>query len=284
MVPARVAVPGRGILPPDEPVLRADDLGVLHGDGLFETMHVRDGRPWLRDRHLARLIRGAALIDLPLPEPAKLVTLLDRICAGWPTDTPGALRLVCTRGPETGQATTVFATLAEVPAEVQRTYEITVATLPLPVTAEGRARLAWLPIGLKSTSYALNSAARRWAANQGVDDVLWVSTDGYALEGPTANLVWLTGTTLHTVPASRTGVLPGVTASWLLEQAERLGLTAREQMVTPGQLRGATGVWFSSSLRGLVEVRTLDGIALRPSTWTPHLRTLLGFPTPTSRS
>ena len=52
-----VAVLGRGVVPADEPVLRADDRGAVHGDGLFETMHVRDGRPWLVDEHLARLAR-----------------------------------------------------------------------------------------------------------------------------------------------------------------------------------------------------------------------------------
>ncbi len=79
---------------------------------------------------------------------------------------------------------------------------ITVATLPLGVPADARTGLDWLPAGIKSTSYAVNSAARRWAHRAGVDDVLWVSSDGYALEGPTANVVWLTGDTLCTVPAA----------------------------------------------------------------------------------
>ncbi|PWU61984.1 aminotransferase IV, partial [Micromonospora globispora] len=55
MVASRMAVFGRGVVPPEEPVLRGDDLGVLRGDGLFETMHLRGGRPWLLDAHLARL-------------------------------------------------------------------------------------------------------------------------------------------------------------------------------------------------------------------------------------
>ncbi|MER6594532.1 aminotransferase IV, partial [Micromonospora purpureochromogenes] len=60
MEATRVAVLGRGVVPGGEPVLRGDDLGVLHGDGLFETMHLRGGRPWLRAAHLARLRAGAA--------------------------------------------------------------------------------------------------------------------------------------------------------------------------------------------------------------------------------
>ncbi|GHJ11681.1 4-amino-4-deoxychorismate lyase [Micromonospora humidisoli] len=270
---------GRGVVPATEPVLRGNDLGALHGDGLFETMHLRDGRPWLRTAHLARLRTGAAALELPLPPDAVLVDLLDAVVDGWPAGVEGALRLVCTRGPEGGGLPTVYATLAEVPAAAKRLRHtgVTVATLPLGVPATARPELSWLPTGIKSISYATNSAARRWAARNGVDDVLWVSTDGYLLEAPGANVVWLDGDTLCTVPAARTGILPGTTCGRLLDQAAELGLTPAERMVTPAGLHAAAGVWLTSSVRGLVEVRTLDGTPRPPSPHTPRLRELLGF-------
>lgn len=273
---------GRGVVPADEPVLPADDLGVTHGDGLFETLHVRAGRPWLVDEHLTRMAGAAARIDLPLPEAAALVGLLDTVCAGWPVGVEGALRLVCTRGPESGGPPTVFATLVEVPAGLRRarTSGIGVATLPLGVTATARADLDWLPAGAKSLSYATSTAARRWASRHGVDDVLWTSTDGYALEGPTANLVWCVGGDLCTVPAATTGVLPGVTVRHLLKQVARLGLEPVERLVTVPELQRADGVWFTSSLRGLVKVHTLDGTPLARSPYTADLQGLLGFPRP----
>jgi 4-amino-4-deoxychorismate lyase len=282
MVASRIAVPGRGLVPPGEPVLRGDDRGVLHGDGLFETMHLRGGRPWLRDAHLARLSRAAAAVELALPPAGVLVDLLETVSAGWPAEVEGVLRLVCTRGPEGGGPPSVYATLGEVPAATRtaRRDGITVATLPLGVAAGARAALDWLPAGIKSTSYAVSTAARRWAARNGVDDALWVSSDGYALEGPTANLVWLAGGTLCTVPAAETGVLPGVTAAWLLAHAHELGLRADERLVTPAELHSADGVWLTSSVRGLAEVRTLDAVPLRRSPRTPALQALLAFPLP----
>jgi 4-amino-4-deoxychorismate lyase len=278
--PQIVAVLGRGIVPPGEPVVRADDLGVLHGDGLFETMHVRAGRPWLRDEHLARLARSAAALDLLLPGATELADLLDTACAGWPVETEGMLRLVCTRGPEHGGPATVFATLSEVPAGLRRARQagITVATLPLGVAAGARAGASWLLAGVKSTSYGVNLAARRWAAGHDVDDVLWISVEGYALEGPTSSVLWLEGGTLYTVPAASTGILPSVTTGWLLAHADALGFSAAERMVTPAELREATGgVWFASSVRGVAEVRALDGMPLPPSPHTTALRELLGF-------
>ncbi|RKN17191.1 aminotransferase IV [Micromonospora musae] len=280
MVAARIAVLGRDAVSADDPVLRGDDRGVLHGDGIFETMHLRAGTPWLRDEHLHRMARAAAAVELALPPRAVLVGLLDAVRAGWPAEVEGALRLVCTRGPESGGPPTVYATLAEVPAAARRARVtgITVATLPLGVPAASRTALEWLPTGIKSTSYAVSTAARRWALRTGVDDVLWVSSDGYALEGPSANLVWLVGGTLCTVPAARTGVLPGTTAAWLLAHAGDLGLGADERMVTPAGLRGADGVWFTSSVRGLVEVTALDGEPRPPSPHTAPLQALLGLP------
>ncbi|MET7805597.1 aminotransferase class IV [Micromonospora chersina] len=279
MVATRVAVPGRGVVPAGEAVLRGDDRGVLHGDGLFETLHLRGGQPWLRDAHLARLRAGAAAIGLALPPTAVLVQLLDTVRAGWPPEVEGALRLVCTRGPEGGGPTTVYATLGEVPAAARRARRdgVTVATLPLGVAARSRPELGWLPAGVKSTSYAVSTAARRWAGQAGVDDVLWVSTDGYVLEAPTANVVWLTGTTLCTVPAAETGVLPGVTAHWLLDHADELGLTADERLPTPADLHMADGIWLTSSLRGLAEVTALDKTPRPRSPLTTPLLTLLGF-------
>ncbi|SCL14411.1 aminotransferase class IV [Micromonospora inyonensis] len=274
--PPRVAVLGRGLVPAGEPVLRGDDLGVLHGDGLFETMHLWDGRPWLVGEHLARLTRAASLLGLRLPPATALLDLLAAVTVDWPTGVEGSLRLVCTRGPEGVGPPTVYATLGEVPQPTRRARHlgIAVATLPLGVTADGRAGLDWLPAGFKSTSYALSSAARRWAVAHGVDDVLWVSTDGYALEGPTANLVWLEGDTLCTVPPTRTGILPGVTAAWLLAHAHELGFTSAERMISPGDLREADAAWLTSSVRGVAEIRTLDGIPGHRAFPSPHTRRL----------
>src|SRR5262245_34053879 len=107
-----VALLGTGVVPAETPILRADDLGALRGDGIFETMHVRDGQAWLLDEHLARFARSAARMDLELPGRDALADLAGQALAAWPAETEGALRMVCTRGMEDGGAVTVFATVA----------------------------------------------------------------------------------------------------------------------------------------------------------------------------
>lgn len=273
-----VAVLGRGVVPADTPILRADDLGVLRGDGVFETLHVRNGTPFLLDVHLDRMADSAAKLGLPLPARDALTELAASACAAWPAVGEGALRLVCTRGPENGGPVTCYATVGPVlPVTVRaRQNGIRVATASLGFAADARTGAPWLLGGVKSLSYAVNMASQRWATDQGCDDVLWLSSDGYALEAPTSTLVWLTGDELWTVPTT-TGILPGITARYLFEHAADLGWRSGTRMVRPDELIAADGVWFTSSVRGLAAVRELDGARLPDSPHTGQIRDLLGY-------
>jgi 4-amino-4-deoxychorismate lyase len=275
-----LALLGRGLVPADAPLLRADDLGVLRGDGIFETMHVRDGQPWLLEEHLDRMAGSAARLDLEIPDRNELRELVATATGAWPLAREGALRLVCTRGGEDGGPVTVFAMVGPISAAMRasRRDGVAVVTAALGVTAAARQDAPWLLGGAKSLSYAANMASLRWAQHNGADDVLWVSADGYVLEAPTATVVWLEDGVLCTVPAEDTGILAGTTARWLLDRAGSLGLGADERMVRPAQLRAAAGLWLTSSARGGAPVRELDGARLPRSPHTAAIQELLGYP------
>jgi len=281
-VPRVVAVlssAGGRLVPADTPILRADDLGVLRGDGIFETLHVRAGEPWLLDEHLARMRRSAQRLALALPPAGALAELVALACGAWSPEVEGTLRLVCTRGPDGADSPTVYATVGPVGEAIRRGRRegVRVVTATLAVPAQGRTGAPWLLGGAKTLSYAVNMASLRWAAEQGADDALWVSTDGYVLEAPTATLVWLDGDTLCTVPSEPTAILAGITARTLLAAAGGLGWRTAERFVTPAELHSTGGVWLTSSVRGVAEIRTIDGVPLPPSTETGRISKVLGF-------
>ncbi|MBG0566839.1 aminotransferase class IV [Actinoplanes aureus] len=238
--------------------------GDLLGDGVFETMHLRPDGPWLLDAHLLRLARSAALLEMPAPVAAR-----DRVTEA--AVGTGAMRIIYTR------SGLLHASVSAIPPAVlrERRDGIRVISAGLGVSA-GR-RPPWDISAAKSLSYASNFAARRWAARQGADDLIWLSTEGYALEAPTASVVWLTGDTLCTVPPSSAAILPGITAAHLLSVAPSVGLHAVERMVTLPELAAADAIWLASSVRGLAEVISLDGVSRARSPWTPRLLELLGF-------
>lgn len=63
---ATVFVNGR-FVPASRAVVSVFDRGFLYGDGLFETVRVHRGRPFLFERHLERARRSAAFFGIAIP-------------------------------------------------------------------------------------------------------------------------------------------------------------------------------------------------------------------------
>ena len=241
----------------------------LFGDGVFETIHLRPSGPWLLGAHLDRLARSAELLELDLPPRAEIEARVAAAVRDF-SASEGALRIIRTRE-------SLHVTVGEVPQTVRRERRDGVRVIAAGLGyAVGRPP-PWSIMGAKSLSYGSNFAARRWAQRQGADDVLWFSAEGYALEAPTASLMWLDGGMLCTVPAGLTGILPGITAGHLLAAAAGAGLRGTERMITLDALAGVDALWLASSLRGLAEVVALNGTARPRSAWTGRLLELLGY-------
>ncbi|HEY0000475.1 MAG TPA: aminotransferase class IV [Actinoplanes sp.] len=250
----------------DRVLVSADEL---FGDGVFETVHLRPSGPWLLDAHLDRLARSAELLDLELPPRAEIEERVRAEIAGWEAP-EGALRILHTRE-------SLHVTVSPIAPATLAERRDGIRLLSADVGYALGRRPPWSLTAAKSLSYAGNFAARRWARRQGADDVVWLSTEGYALEAPTASLIWLAGSALATVPADMTGILPGTTAAELLARAPSVGLRGEERMVTIDELAGADAIWLASALRGLAEAVSLDGVHRTRSPWTPQLLTLLGY-------
>lgn len=254
-----LAVLGQGLRDPAAPLLRGDDLGVLRGEGVFETALVRGRRAMALDAHLDRLAASAARLELALPARAQWEETVATALSAW-DDCDGMLRLVCSKGPDVGGAPVGYALLTAVPADIEeeRRNGVDAVTLTLGVAAGLRSSAPWLLGGVKSTSYAVNMAAIRTARAAGAEDAVLVSADGQVLEGPTSTVVLAVRGTLVTPPLE-VGILPGTTAAALFRAAAAAGVPTETRPVTVEELRGADAAWLASSVRLLVRLRSLDG-------------------------
>ena len=253
---------GTGLVDPATPQLRADDLGVLRGDGCFESVRLRPtGELDDLEPHLDRLARSAAALDLPATDRGAWRELVADLVGAWDRPGEGVLRLVVTRGVEEGGRPTAFALLAPVSAEQlrQRREGVKVLTLSRGLVADATVAAPWLLGGVKAISYAVNMAAQRYAHAAGADDVVFVSADGQLLEAPTATVVWLRDGVLWTPPAEPLGILDGVTVRRLFAGAGEHGFGTEIHRGTVDDLHAADGVWLVSSIRLAAAVTTLDG-------------------------
>jgi 4-amino-4-deoxychorismate lyase len=140
-----------------------------------------------------------------------------------------------------------------------RTEGIRVVLLDRGYRHDVQSTAPWLLQGAKTLSYAVNRAVAREAARRGADDVVFVSSDGYLLEGPTSTLVYRRGSTLYT-PGPDLGILDGTTQASLFRYAASVGLASSLELATPDILRSADAAWLVSSVRLAAPIRSLDGV------------------------
>jgi branched-chain amino acid aminotransferase len=229
------------------------DHGLLTGDGVFETMKVLAGRAFAVTRHLARLGRSAAGMELPLPDDATLRTAIDAVVAANLGAGDGRVRLTVTGGPsplgsERGDQTPTVIVAAGSLAPWPATTDV--AVVPWPRNERGA--LA----GLKTISYGENVVALAWARRRGAGEAVFANTAGQLCEGTGTNVFVVVGDRLLTPPLT-SGCLAGVTRELVIELA-----SAAEEELPVGALADADEAFLTSTTREVQPIRAVDGRAL----------------------
>lgn len=262
---------------PALPHLTVKDQGVTRGDGLFETALAvpgQDGALTVRklSAHLGRLGGSAEILDLPVPSPAQWRQAIDLALTEFARVCPGSaatVKLTVTRGPEVAAGLApqpsgwVLLTATALPDPSVRPAGIRVLLLNRGLDSRVAAEAPWLLAGAKTLSYAVNMAALRHAKAHGADDVLFVSSDGQLLEGPTSTALVVRrnaeGRRELVTPLRRQGILAGTSQAVVFAAAERAGWPLGYGPLTRADLEGIEGLWLASSVRGVVPVLSIDG-------------------------
>jgi len=235
------------------------DLGVSRGDGIFETISVGHGKPQALDHHLRRFARSAATLDLPAPD---LEAWRQAVLAAVEALEPGEeawVKTVMTRGVEGDGRPTGWVYAAQ-SADFSRVRGegISVVLLDRGYRHDVEQTSPWLLQGAKTLSYAVNRAVLREAGRRGADDVIFVSSDGFILEGPTSSVVYRRGDTIYS-PGTGLGILDGTTQANVFQYAESLGLSTGYELLTAAELAASDAIWLVSSVRLAAPVRAIDG-------------------------
>lgn len=242
----------------NKPHISILDLGVTRGDGIFEVLGVIDGRPQAVDAHLRRLSKSAAMLDLPALNLDAIEAAIHQTIELSESAPERLVKVVVTRGIEgDGVATCWVVAMPSEGFESERTQGINVAVLDRGYPHDIAARAPWLLAGAKTLSYAVNKAVLREASRRGADDVLFVSSDGYVLEGPSSTLIAKFGTRIWT-PSTALGILPGTTQDSVFTYLDNHGYATAQGIFRREQLLEADALWLTSSVRLLAPIRQLD--------------------------
>ena len=234
--------------------------GFLRGDGVFETMRVRDGKIEFAGAHVRRLIESASALDIPFPwdEGTTCAALRQVVTASGDPDL--ILRLVAARGADEG------------PAIVLIVPEPFIGFDPRPMTQGFRLKTCSFPRNerspltrFKTLSYIEPLTARAEARRAGADESFVLNTSGRVVGAATANIFMVREGVVVT-PSLDEGAFPGVVRAAVLTAAKDLGYVVVERAVVPDEVRETVEVFITSSRIGLAPVASIDGAPLPPPT------------------
>lgn len=226
------------------------DHGLTVGDGIFETLKVRNGQAFALRRHLERLERSAQVLGITGCDVEEIRHAVAAVIEANPTASAlGRLRITMTsgEGPMASDRHDSASTLivALVPMDA---WPATTSAILTPWKRNEYSPIA----GAKSTSYAENVVALSWARERGFSEGLFTAMSGHISEGTGSNIFLVLNGELVT-PSLASGCLAGITRDLVIEWFE-----AKEREVTLDEFLSADEVFLTSSTRDVHPLHRLN--------------------------
>jgi len=228
----------------------------LYGKGVFTTVAIYDGEPFVWEKHWRRLVSDAKAVGVDMSgfsdDGVRLVvdeivrhngvgdgrmriTFFDNSPGAiWPSGMSGTTSLLIITGEKRAE-----------------TDGVRLGISPYPVNS--RSPLA----GIKSCNYLENQMAREECERRGFDEAIRLNERGEIASGCMANVFWLKDERLYT-PSLRTGCLAGTTREFLLENLECIEVEAGVET-----LDQVDAIFLTSAGLGIAQAANFEGKELR---------------------
>jgi len=256
-------------LPIDKAKVSINDRGYQFGDGVYEVIRSYNGRLWALERHLARLKRSLAEINITGISIDEVREAIGATCEKSGLSSMlvyvQITRGVCPRKhnyPE-GLEPTFLITVRKFPERPQKIFAQGVRAITFP-------DIRWLRRDIKSINLLPNILARQKAISAGVYEAVLVQEDGTVTEGAATNVFAVIDGVLRTHPAGPR-ILPGITRGVVIETAREMGISVEERAFQRDEMLAADEVFLSGTgdeVLGIVEIdgETIVDGKVRPRT------------------
>ncbi len=248
--------------------ISVNDRAVQYGDGLFETVAIRDGAPRLWDYHVERLQTGAARLGLDVPAETTLHAALQAALQQAQADRSRCVAKILLTA---GQGPRGYGRAAGTPVNLL-TGIAGARRLPDSWYRDGielrlcNTRLAAQPqlAGMKTLNRLEQVLARNEWSDDSVFEGLTLDADGRVICGTMSNVFLITGQNLVTPAITRCGV-SGVMRRHLLALLERARIDCDVRDVRIEEVWAADGLFMSNSQFGILPARRCG-----THTWQPR--------------
>ncbi len=246
------------ILPEEEPALLVSNRGYRYGDGLFETMRMKNGELLLKDYHFNRLLNSCSLLHLELPaffSPEILKKDITRLCQKNNCTRSSRIRLSVFRG--NGGLYDADRALEYVIEAWPLTDQGLLNENGLVIDIYTRARKSKDPFSnLKSANFLPYTMAAIHAREHQLNDCLVLNTDGNVADATIANVFVIKNKKIFT-PALGEACVDGVMRRYLIDQLTENGIPVHETSVSPSGIENADEVFLTNAIQGIRWVKQL---------------------------
>lgn len=256
----RIAYVNGRYLPQDEACVNVEDRGYQFADGVYEVVHLYDGRLIDEDLHLDRLARSLRELRLPHPMGRNALRLVLLEVARRNRLREGLLYMQITRGvarrdhafPSKPIPPSVVVTIRRLPPYPADVTRWTASAITYPDQR-------WARCDIKSTALLPNVLARQAAKEKGALEAILIDAEGMVTEGA-ATSFWIVDRngvlrTRHLDNA----ILPGCTRGALLTLLRDEGMEFAESRFSEQDLRDAHEAFISSATSFVKPITQIDG-------------------------
>ena len=234
--------------------LSANDRGLAYGDGLFETVLVKNGELVWWPEHWQRLHSGASRLVISLPDQQLLLRAIQQL-----TQTKNCvLKIIVSRGdsargyaPSAGPATTVLSV-----HPMPKHYHAPIALRWCQTQIAQQPALA----GIKHLNRLENVLARAECSSLEYADGLMCDRDGAVICATSANVFIFKNNIWRTPDVSVCGI-QGVARQWFLANIANVCV---ERLSRP-DLESAEAIFLCNAVRGMMEVNRIESVKLSKS-------------------
>ncbi len=226
-----------------------------YGDGIFETIALKDGKLQFLPKHLQRLRQGAERLGIEFKDGEKLIAELNTITQG---KRRGVVKIILTRGnggrgyqpPENSDPTRLVYSYPW-PTKYDEIKGLRVMFCKTMISRNPA--LA----GIKHLNRLENVLARSEWSDE-FDEGLMSDSDGHWIEGTMSNLFWVNGGSIYTPQLDDCGV-NGIIRSQVLDIASNVGIQCKGVICADrSTLLNADEVFMTNALIGIMPVIKLE--------------------------
>lgn len=261
-------------------VISVFDHGFLYGEGIYETLRTYHRKPFLYDRHMRRLRRSAAMIqlDVPFTDDELSGRVRDTMTAAPLGGSEAYIRILLTRGigdltydPE---ATPTPSVVIIVKPHIDPPASIYDQGVRVVITDVVRNHPGSVNPMIKSNNLLNSALAMQEAIRRGAFEGVMRNYRGELSECTTANLFIVRHGEALTPPLDA-GLLPGITREYLFDLAPDVRVPIREATLRDQDLFGADEAFLTGTTREIVPIVAVDDRTVGAGAPGPVTRTLL---------